>query len=66
MKKIYVNEICTCGGFNIFKRFCEENNISYINDITEDHLKQYQRIKGVGRLKYTIVVDKLQAIRSKE
>jgi len=64
--RLTVTSICTCAGFNQFKKFCESEGITYVDEITATHLQAYNQLKGVGKMKQRIVEEKIKEIIENE
>jgi len=56
---VTIESICTCGGFNSFRDYCLQNNLTMLSEVTEKHLEAYKNLKGVGTMKYQIVKEKM-------
>jgi len=65
MADITVESICTCGGFNSFRDYCQEHNLVYLSEMTDEHLAQYKQRKGVGAMKYQIVARQIELFKQK-
>jgi len=61
MIAITIESICTCGGFNSFRDYCQENGLTYLSEVTDEHLMAYRQRKGVGSMKYRIVKEQIES-----
>jgi RNA polymerase sigma factor (sigma-70 family) len=52
--------------FNSFKRFCREQKIQFIEQVTEEHLEQYMKRPGVGNGKVNAVKERLNLFLPQE
>lgn len=50
--------------FNTFKKFCYQNGLKVVGEITQEHLDQYKFVKGVGKYKYNKVMERLTAFKT--
>jgi len=60
-KRKSIASICTCGGYNQFRKFCETRGIVWLHEVTPEHLEVYRQLKGVGAMKYKLVKDEIEA-----
>ena len=57
---VLIESICTCGGFNSFRDYCRQFNLTMVSEVTEQHLEAYKNLRGVGMMKYQIVKEKIE------
>jgi len=59
-ERVKIKSICTCAGFNQFKKYCNEAGIIYTDEFSDSHMKAYSELRGVGEMKLRIVAEKLK------
>lgn len=58
--RILIEEAMHQGKYTAFRRFCRENNITYLDEVNDDTIKQFSSYKGVGLGKVNQVLEFLE------
>lgn len=59
-KKININDVFKDSKYRIFREFCEQEKIIYISSIDDQTINKFSQVKGVGEVRLSQVVDKLE------
>lgn len=62
--KVTVKEYFSDNLYNMFVDFCDEKDVIYLDEITDELLEQFKNVKYIGNRKVEIVKEKLNAYES--
>ena len=61
----YIIDDCFNGGkYNLFRKFCNENNIKKVKDIKHKDLERFSKVRGVGNVKVEDTINRMLEISS--
>jgi len=61
-KGVLVSQVFENKAYSLFYEFCRYQDLKYINDITENHLWEFQKMQDVGREGYLDVIKRLKKL----
>ena len=63
--KLMVASVFSEYKFNMFREYCERNNIKYLEDLEESHIESFRNIKGIGPKNYKELKNKISSLKKK-
>ena len=64
-KNVLISQVFSGWEDRFFTEFCRSENLTYVDDITLDHLKKFQLAQGIGQKRYLDVLNSLEGLVNK-